>query len=400
MSTGAGAEFAREPENAGECGESGALATSWDSFCDGLRAAGHETLAAARSATDAAEGLLQFGLLLEQALRWYLRGADPDQPRFIEINDTPEVADNLFAAVRGDAVYRLTGNVSTLFDINISVHSSWVWLKPTLPTGDVGLADLKVEEDGTLEVILGGEPCEGNWMPLPPDAQFIQLREYHADYAGHRPGQWDIEKIDAEGHPCARHGPTQVAEAFAGALSWAERYGSFHRGSIGSGRTFPDAPNTMKPPAPNKGGNSHIWYGFGRFALADDEALILEFERPEARLWSVQWLTDPWYENPDLLSRLTGITGAEAHVDVDGRVRVVLAGKDPGIGNWLDTGGYPQGLFVTRWIWCEDGPETLLKIVPFAQLRDHLPQSIPEVTGPERRQQISRRRKHFVHRRR
>jgi len=378
----------------------GNLEDQWDRFCDGLRTAGRETLAAAKDGNDAAEGLLQFGLLLEQALRWYLRGADPDNPRFIEINDTPEVADNLFAAVRGDAIYRLTGNVSTLFDINISVHSSWVWLKPTLPTGDTGLADLEVGEDGTLEVILGGAPREGNWVPLPADAQFIQLREYHADFASHRPGIWDIERIDAPQGSATRAGPDQVADAFAGALSWAERYGSFHRASIRSGRTFPEAPNTMKPPATNKGGNSHIWYGFGRFALNEDEALLLEFDRPDARLWSVQWLTDPWYENPDLLNRLTGITGDEAHVDADNRVRIVFAGQDPGIRNWLDTGGYPQGLFVTRWIWCEEGPEPSLKVVSLTELADCLPSGTPGLDEAERRQQISRRRRHFVHRRR
>jgi hypothetical protein len=400
MSMGAGADFARNPATAGIGGTTGDLETHWYKFCDGLRLAGHETLTAARNPADAAEGLLQLGLLLEQALRWYLRGADPDQPRFIEINDTPEVADNLFAAVRGDAVYRVTGNVSTLFDINLSVHSSWVWLKPTLPSGDAGLADLKVGPDGSLELILGGERREGNWMPLPPEAQFIQLREYHADYASHRPGIWDIEKIDAEDRHTARQGPDEVAEAFAGALSWAEKYGSFHRASIRSGRTFPETPNTMNRPAPNKGGNSHIWYGFGRFGLAEDEALVLEFARPEARLWSVQWLTDPWYENPDLLGRLTGITGAEAHVDDDGRVRVVLSGRDPGIHNWLDTTGYPEGLFVTRWIWCDDGPETTLTVVPLARLGEHLPASTPKVGRPDRQRQIARRRKHFVHRRR
>ena len=329
-----------------------------------------------------------------------MRGADPDNPRFVEINDTPEVADNLFAAIRGDAVYRLTGNVSSLFDINISVHSSWVWLRPALPASDTGLGDLEVGEDGSFEVILGGEPRDGNWVGLPADAEFVQLREYHADFASHRPGIWDIERIDAPDGPATRQGPGAVADGFAGALSWAQRYGSFHRASIRSGRTFPDAPNTMKPPATNKGGNSHIWYGFGRFALADDEALVLEFERPEARLWSVQWLTDPWYENPDLLNRLTGITGEEAHVDADGRVRIVFAAHDPGLRNWLDTSGYPQGLFVTRWIWCEAGPEIVLKVVPLSELPDHLPAGTPMLAKGERQLQIARRRRHFVHRRR
>jgi hypothetical protein len=389
-----------KPVAAQQAEGSGGLAASWDAFCERLRSAGHETLSAVDDQTDAAEGLLQFGMLLEVALRWYLRGADTDHPRFIEINDTPEIADNLFAAVRGDAIYQITGNVSTLFDFNLSIHSSWVWLKPSLPTGDAGLSNFEVDADGSIEIILGGEPRPGNWLPLPPDAQFIQLREYHCDFGSHRPGLWNIVRTGTEECSPTRMSPSDVAERLESALSWAERYGSFHRASIQSGRTFPAEPNSINPPAVNKGGNKHIWYGFGRFALHDDEALILEFPRPEARLWSVQWLTDPWYENPDLLTRLTGLPGTEAHVDSDDRVRVVLSARDPGIGNWLDVSGYPSGLFVTRWVWCAEGPGVGLKVVPLTELRNHLPAETPAIDAAQRAAQVARRRAHFVHRRR
>jgi hypothetical protein len=397
MSAEIGTPLAIDPPDAPEHEP---LAARWDAFCEALRLSGRETLAAASDERDAAEGLVQFGLLMEVALRWHLRGADPERPRFIEINDTPEVADNLFAAVGGEAVYRVTGDVSTLFDFNLSVHSSWVWLKPSLPSGDLGLADLDVGADGRVEIVLGGEPRPRNWLPLPPDAQFIQLREYHADYASHRPGLWSIERFGAEVGPPPRETPEGVAARFDGALQWAQTYGSFHRASLRSGRTFPDAPNSLRPPAPHKGGNSHIWYGFGRFELADGEALILEFDEPAARLWSVQWLLDPWYESPDLLHRLTGVTGAEAQVDRDGKVRIVFAAADPGVPNWLDVSGYPRGLFVTRWIWCAEGPETRLSVVPVGELRSRLPADAPSVNPEQRAAQVARRRTHLVHRRR
>jgi len=373
----------------------------WREFCAGLLAAGDASLAVAdaQDPLELTDGLAQLSLLLETALRWYLRGSDPDFPRFIEINDTPEVADNLFAAVRGDATYRLTGDISSLFDLNISVHTAWGWLAPSKVSGDLGRDDLQVDADGRFELILSAKEHAGNWLPLPADAHFVQIREYHADWGQHRPGAFNIERVGAEGEaPSARMEPGELAGKLRSAVAWAQNYATFHQQV--QTRIFPAEQNSMRPPAPQTGGNSHIWYGFGRFSLQPDEALVLEFEEPEARLWSVQWLLSPWYENPDILNRITGIPGREAHVDADGRVRIVFAERDPGVPNWLDVSGYPQGLFVTRWIWCEQGPPTRLSVVPSADLRSHLPPATPTITPQQRAAQRARRRAHLVHRRR
>ena len=78
-------------------------------------------------------------------------------------------------------------------------------------------------------------------------------------------------------------------------------------------------------PGNQLGGNKNIQYGFGRFELDADQALVIEFARPDARLWSVQWLTDPWYENPDLANHATSVSGRDAYVGPDGVVRVVVS---------------------------------------------------------------------------
>lgn len=237
-----------------------------------------------------------------------------------------------------------------------------------------------------------------NWMPLTPNAEFIQIREYHRDFASHRAGLFDIQRLDAPPVAPPPSGPAEIADKLEKTLAWAQKYGPFHRAS--QQFIFPKNANALNPPKPMKGGNSHIWYGFGRFALSPEEAMVLSFDKPEARLWSVQWLLDPWYENPDLLGRLTGIVGNEAEVTSDGRVRIVFAAQDPGVRNWLDVSGYPRGLFVTRWIWCEQGPPTGIEVVPFADLRDHLPADTAPFTPEQRAEQRARRRTHFVHRRR
>jgi hypothetical protein len=372
----------------------------WKAFCGELGDAALATssLAANRDALDASDGHVQLATLLEAGLRWYLRGDDADFPRFIEINDTPEVADNLFAAVRADATYRVSGDVSSLFDFNISVHTNWAWLGPSTVSGDLGRQDLVIDESGHFELMLSAQQQPGNWLPLPPNAAYIQIREYHADFGPHRSGSFDIVRLGSSGQAPKRLEPDVVAAKLRQAASWARNYVTFHQRA--QARIFPAEANSMHPPGRQKGGNRNIWYGFGRFEIQPGEALVVEFAQPNARLWSIQWLLDPWYESGDLLNRMTGMPGREVRVDSDGRIRVVLSGRDPGVPNWLDTSSYARGFFVTRWIWCEQGPDVHLSLVRLDQLRARLPADTPVFTPEQRAAQLARRRKHFVLRRR
>jgi len=372
----------------------------WAQLAGSLLRAGEEIDGIASPEDDLAraDGHAQLGTLLETALRWYLRGADPEFPRFVEINDTPEIADNLFAAVRGDATYRIVGNVSSLFDLNISIHTEWGWLAPAQISGDLGRDNLEIAGDGSFSLVLGGAACDGNWLPLPPDAKYVQIREYHADYAPNPPGRFVIERLGGAGTAPPRLTLAYLTDRLNAAAEWARSYMSFHQRSVE--RIFPSEANAIAPPSRRSGGNSHIHYGFGRFALEPGETLVVSFDQPRARLWSIQWLLAPWYENPDLANRQTGLPGGEAFVNCDGRVRVVISQQDPGVGNWLDCGGYAVGLFVTRWLWCDDGPEVSLERVPLSALSSVLPDDTPRIGAAERATQLGRRRMHFAARRR
>jgi hypothetical protein len=260
-------------------------------FCAALRPAGEKTVAAAPepgAASDLADGYIQLGGLLECALRWYLRGSDPDFPRFVEINDTPEIADNLFAAIRGDASYVISGDSSSSFDFNVSVHTNWGWLGPSTVSGDLGRRELQIHDDGRFTLTLSGQECQGNWLRLPSNAAYVQIREYHADYSPARPGVFDIRRVDAPSAPPSRNAPPDIAERLKKAANWAQQYVDYHRQA--QQRIFPGCPNTLYQPASQQGGNRNILYGFGRFALQGSEALIVSFDKPSARLWNIQWL--------------------------------------------------------------------------------------------------------------
>jgi hypothetical protein len=381
------------------CSDPAGLAAAWDDLAEGLRRVGRELVAHASDPADAADGMVHLSQLVQLALRWHIDANDPDFPRFVHLNDTFELADNRFAAVRSDAEYVLSGHVASLFDVNISLHEGWGFLGQARVWGDLGLDDLDVADDGSFTLVLGGAPSGPRRLEIPPEATIIQVREYYEDWSTHEPGRFEITRVGSEADAPPRRDPADVARRLSGVLPWIEGYLHAHGGMVERLRAGIPA-NSISPPGNQLGGNKNIQYGFGRFDLAPDQAMVIEFARPEARLWSVQWLTDPWYENPDLANRATSLSGRDAHVGDDGVVRVVVSAADPRVPNWLDVGGYVRGVLMMRWIWCTAGSDITTSVVDLEKVRDALPDDTPTVSPEQRRAEQARRRSHFAGRRR
>jgi len=100
-------------------------------------------------------------------------------------------------------------------------------------------------------------------------------------------------------------------------------------------------------------------YMLGTFRLAEGEALVLEFNPPTSRYWSVT-VENIWHECIDSRRRRSSITNATAsYADTGYSVRLVIGANDPGptqgvLQDWLDTGGRHRGFVTLRWL---DNPE-------------------------------------------
>jgi hypothetical protein len=371
----------------------------WSEFLTRMQRVGDEIVGENYPAApeDRADGLHHLSLLVEASLNWHTNFLDPDFPRFCQINDTPEIADNRFASIRGDATYVLSGNIASLFDVNISVHDGWVFLGDRQVWGDLARADLDVAQDGSFELILSPDPHPGNWLRLDPAARILQIREYFYDWERDRPGTFEIVRVGSENQAPARKDPAELDQHFIAAADYVEGYLRSHRQVIEE--WFPPA-NTISQPVSQPGGNANILYGPGRFSLRQGEALLIEFRPPDARAWTIQWLHTPWYENPDMANRITSIMGRDAHIDSDGRCRIVLSAQDPGVMNWIDCGGYEEGVLMLRWIWSENNPEVDTTLQRLDQIASWLPPDTPRTDENIRATQIARRRSHLAHRRR
>jgi hypothetical protein len=91
----------------------------------------------------------------------------------------------------------------------------------------------------------------------------------------------------------------------------------------------------------------------------------------------------------------------QAERDADGFYRYVIAHHDPGVPNWVDTTGLPEGFLTFRWTYSQKPiqlPTTKVTKLPFADIKAHLPRAVRTVSIAERRERIRVRQAHVQRR--
>ena len=169
------------------------------------------------------------------------------------------------------------------------------------------------------------------------------------DWERETPAQLAIECVG-----CRRRRRARPARAAIAAQLRAAAPGSTERCASGtSGSTQIRAahqPGRLVPARRYEGGADDILYGNDWFRLRDGEALVVTCDVPDARYWQFQ-LCDSWFRSLDYANHQTSLNAAQLRRDADGRVRIVVASRDPGVANWLDPTGLAEGVFQYRFIW-------------------------------------------------
>ena len=141
------------------------------------------------------------------------------------------------------------------------------------------------------------------------------------------------------------------------------------------------------------GGLEEQYYYHGIYDLTPDEALIVETDVPrKCFYWNIH-ICDEQFLGVDWTNCQSSINGHQARLDSDGRFRAVVAMRDPGVPNWLDTAGFNRGQFMGRWLRSDSTPLPTAKKVPFADIRKHLPSDTPTMSPQERDASLRLRRK-------
>jgi hypothetical protein len=341
-----------------------------------------------RSRTDArayVDGLARVALAQQR------EGADPDAPRFVE-NPSPtakwgaENADNryLWAPLRPDAVYRVHGRRGTSFELLFETKEGFMQLGAPRNFASRAASDLAVAQDGRFELWIGGAARSGNWLPLDRDARWLLVREYFADWEREVPASLAIERVGAstperdDGAALAR----AAAWVEATVRCWNEWVAELRRAYV---------PGKLAAARRYEGGADDILYGNDWYELRENEALVVECDVPDARYWAFQ-LVDACFRSLDWARHQTSLNHVQARIDADGCVRMVVAHRDPGVANWLDTTGLEAGVFQYRFVWARTRPQPTARVVPLDAIADALPLAA-RVSAVERAALLAERRR-------
>ena len=79
------------------------------------------------------------------------------------------------------------------------------------------------------------------------------------------------------------------------------------------------------------------------------EPLRVKVQPPNTRYWNLT-LESRWHEIGDYLHRPTSLTLEQVEYGEDGSVEFIVAHRDPGTTNWLDTSGHNFGFMTLRWL--------------------------------------------------
>jgi len=272
------------------------------------------------------------------------------------------------AMIDGRYRYRVRGHRGTSAYLGFQVLAG-AGLTPRRMAAYVSDRDLSVGDDGEFSFVLAAEEPAARelagdaWVAIPDDASAIVVREYIADRATEVSADLRIEPIDA---PALPPPPTDavIAEQLT-SMAWTiAKLTTLHRTIKPE---LLDTPNVLVTAEAAQLGSADTTpdnlYMIGTFHLAPYEALVIELEPPDTRYWSVT-LENIWHECIDARRRRSSITSAAAVRDDDGKVRIVAAATDPGVRNWIDTGGRHRGFVTVRWLDNPDPPIVATRVTP------------------------------------
>jgi hypothetical protein len=335
------------------------------------------------SAADVAEATRSVMHSLQGGLALQFERA-PERPAFRRIvtptrKFTGDNADAIYydAPVSGKYAYVVRGNLAGAVYVSITVEAGVDGALGGRTAGVLNDTQLDVAPDGSFELALGGPERARNWLPLPDDAYALTTRHYFEEkhcVAADRNKSIPLSIAVVGGSPpppapsdaSVAAGVRRVARFLADRTTGMPPLANREQPAFVS-----KVPNSF--PRPAKPGAMGLAafdaaYSMAPYLIGPDQALVIRARWPKCRCANV----DLWTRHQmtyDYANRQVTLNRAQTQLDADGSFRVVIAHRDPGVPNWLDSEGRPFGLVFWRFMLPEgeiDTPEA--RVVPFSEI--------------------------------
>lgn len=288
--------------------------------------------------------------------------ADPARPFFTSfinqhkklLGDNPDA--RYYSAVIDDQhSYRIRGNLAgatyTSFTIELGAGSDGDGIGST-----VNDTQFKADENGDYEIIISAEKADGNWLPMSKGASSLTTRHYYErkecinnDRLHHIPIDiQNLEKVPPRQTP----NDTEIAAGI-------RRVTTFVKGNVitmnneNSPPWVSRIPNQFTPPKKDDTNVAITYaardnvYSMAPFVLGPDQALLIRGRFPQCRFSNVV-LFNRFLQTFDYEERSVSLNREQTVLDAQGNFEMILAHRDPGRPNWLDTEGRPYGIMFWR----------------------------------------------------
>jgi hypothetical protein len=310
---------------------------------------------------------------------------DPLHPRFHRIVSpsrkfTGDNSDAIYwdAPVTGEREYvvrgRMDGAVYVSFTIEMDNADGSM---ASRTAGVLNDEQFDVDADGCFELRFGGEPVDRNWLALEPGAARITTRHYYeneerAAADPRRHPALEIEVVDPQGPP-ERPSDESVSAGIRRAIRFI-RSRTLDQQPMANREQPPFVgltPNEFpKPITPGDFGLAAFdaAYSMAPYAFGPDQALVVRGRWPRCRCANVN-LWNRFQQTYDYATRPVSLNRAQTVADADGHFEMVIAHRDPGVPNWIDTEGRPFGMVFWRFMLPEGEIETpTAAVVDFTEI--------------------------------
>ena len=287
--------------------------------------------------------------------------------------------------------------------------------------------DLQINPDGTFTITVGAAPAapgEKNYLQLPSDATLIAARNTLSDWNTQQPMSLSIERVSGPpdslfsqlgGFAIPFIGPLVVSNPLLttlvslipplpyvppilrGAVTAVIMALGIQREAqyMAVATTDPQtgqriAPNELKAPAKNAEFLATQLQSAGYFQLADDQALVVTIDPGNAGYFVVP-VTNDWTITDNYWDQQTSLNNSQAVRNADGTYTIVISPTDPGVTNWVSTGGLNQGTISIRFQDLDPNSTAVPTVTSEVVNIDQLPADIPRITPADRALQLAAR---------